>query len=264
MKKISKILFFMHCLLLVQFAATAQGDAGAVASIAAMTEDILLLPEKEAEVQKQVWSLGSINGLKTIKSLFIYDLGLNLTRSLGEGQRVSLESSYRFSDPKLTQNWGRRSMNMKAEIGTFVVGASYEWFPFVWRRTSDSDFFQSLKVISGFWYVHNPVYSFDTSLAGSVQVGTFTFSPEEVGSVFTTITTHKIQPFLGLGYDPFYLGKKISFIVKGGGLYQGPPKVAMSAYNMLTPTAGQASRFQSNLSDYQIIPFAQALIQINL
>jgi hypothetical protein len=264
MKKNSLTFFFTLAFLLLQIAATAQTDTRLVASETGLKEEIIIVPAKEVKGEKHDWSFGSINGLKTIKSLFIYDLGLNLTRSLGEGQRVSLESSYRFSDPKLAQSWGRRPMNMKAEIATFVVGASYEWFPFVLGKRGSSDFFQSLKVIGGFWYVHNPVYFFDTSLAESVQWDTLTFSIEEVGSVFTTITTNKVQPFLGVGYDPFYLYKKISFSLKGGALYQGQPKVAMTASNMLAPTAGQASKFQSNLSDYQIIPFAQMSLQINL
>jgi hypothetical protein len=85
-----------------------------------------------------------------------------------------------------------------------------------------------------------------------------------VGNVATTISTNKVQPFVGLGYDTFYNSNNVSFSINGGFLYQGKPEVTMVATNMLKPTEESAARFEQNLESYQFSPFIQLLIQFNL
>jgi hypothetical protein len=40
--------------------------------------------------------------------------------------------------------------------------------------------------------------------------------------VSTTINTNNVQPYVGVGYDQFYLGKNINFSFNSGFVYQGP------------------------------------------
>jgi hypothetical protein len=209
------------------------------------------------------WSLGPVAGIKFIKSLVIYDFGLQASRTVSIGQRIRFEASYRTSGDNLKQNWGRIPMNMKTDIGTLILGAGYDWFPFV-SSGNHREFLESLKAIGGVWYINKPKYYFDASLQDPLVWGSITFSPEEIGSVATTIETNKVQPFLGLGYDEFYLGKNINFSVNGGIFYQGKPKVTMLATNMLKPTEESAARFEHNLESYQFSPFVQIVIQYNL
>jgi len=209
------------------------------------------------------WSIAPVTGLKTIKSLVIYDFGLQIAYSFNSSQRLRLEGGYRTSAPNLIQNWGSRETNMKSNINSVTSGLSYEWFPMV-SFGSDSKILKQIKVFTGVSYLTNPVYAFDVSLTEAVSWGAITFTPEEVGSVATTITTNKTQPFIGLGYDTFNLGKKLSFGVNGGMLYQGKPQVTMVATNMLKPTETQAERFESNLQVYQFSPFVQLFLQFNL
>jgi hypothetical protein len=217
------------------------------------------------------WSFGLIAGGKTIKSLFVYDYGVYVTKSLTVGQRIRLEGNYRTSGPLFEQKWGSYTMNMATNIGSPMGGLSYEWFPFVhasgktprfWKFKPN--FFRSLKLKAGAWYVQDPVYNFEASLVDPVKWGSITFSPQEIGSVKTTISTQKIQPYIGIGYDRFYVGKRSNISLEGGLLYQGKPQVSMTATNMLELTATQAPILQSNLGDYQIIPFVQVVYQISL
>ena len=217
------------------------------------------------------WSIGLIAGGKTIKSLFVYDYGIEISKSIGLGHRIRIEGNYRTSGPMFEQAWGSYYMNMKTEIGSPMGGISYEWFPFVhagakavsfWKLKPN--FFRSLKIKAGAWYVNDPVYRFDASLVNAVKWGSIIFTTEEIGSVKTTIATEKIQPYVGLGYDRFYVGKRTNISLEGGLLYQGKPKVGMTATNMLELTYTQAPKLQDNLGDYQIIPFAQILLQIRL
>jgi len=217
------------------------------------------------------WSIGLITGAKTFKSLVVYDYGIQITKSIARGHRVRVEGNYRTSGPMFEQKWGPYTMNMKTNIASPMGGISYEWFPFVQSGSKSisvwklkPNFFRSLKVKAGAWYVNDPKYQFDASLVDAVKWGTMVFTTEEIGSVKTTISTQSIQPYVGLGYDRFYVGKKYNISVEGGLLYQGKPEVSMTATNMLELTSTQAPILQNNLGDYQIIPFAQILLQIRL
>lgn len=215
--------------------------------------------------QSSPWSVGILTGGKTIKSLFVYDYGLTLTKSIANGHRVGVEVDYRTSGPLLEQKWGTYLMNMETNIGSPMGGLNYQWFPFVSSsREVKSNLLKSLKLKAGAWYIHNPQYEFDASLADPVTWGSITFTTEEVGSVATTITTNKIQPYLGLGYDRFFVGKRMNVVLEGGILFQGKPQVTMIATNMLEQTATIAPIFQRNLGDYQLIPFLQLQLQIRL
>jgi hypothetical protein len=209
------------------------------------------------------WSVAPVVGVKAIKSLVLYDFGVQFAHSIGTGQRLRLETSYRTSAPNLIQNWGKREMNMRSNIHSFIAAANYEWNPFVYYGT-ENRYLLPVKILGGISYLTNPTYSFDVSVTEAVSWGSINFSPEEIGSVATTITTNKAQPFVGAGYDTFYLGKKLSFGVNGGVVYQGKPRVVMTATNMLKPTETQAERFESNLQVYQFSPFVQVFVQYNL
>jgi hypothetical protein len=215
--------------------------------------------------QSSPWSIGLLAGGKTIKNLFVYDYGITFTESFAKGHRIGIEVDYRTSGPLLEQNWGKYAMNMETNISSGMGGVNYQWFPFVaCSREVKSNLLKSLKLKTGFWYVGNPVYQFNASLANPVSWGSITFTTEEVGSVATTITTHPIQPYLGLGYDRFYVGKRTNIVLEGGFLYQGKPQVAMTANNMLSQSSELAPIFQNNLGDYQFIPFLQLQLQIRL
>jgi hypothetical protein len=215
--------------------------------------------------QSTPWSIGFLAGGKTIKNLFVYDYGITFTESFAKGHRLGIEADYRTSGPMLEQYWGRYLMKMESNISSGMGGVNYQWFPFVaCKREVKSNFLKSIKMKTGFWYVGNPVYEFSASLANPVTWGSITFTTEEVGSVATTITTQNIQPYLGLGYDRFYVGKRTNIVLEGGLLYQGKPQVKMLATNMLEQSSEVAPILQNNLGDYQIIPFLQLQLQIRL
>lgn len=222
--------------------------------------------QKENAAAKQLdvkWAAGPIAGFKTIKELYIYDIGVQVSRPIATGKHLRFELSYRFANSNLDQNWGKIPMKMKSDIESIVLGAGYDWFPFV-GKSDHGKFLKSVKVISGLWYVNKPEYFFDASLQDPLKWGELTISAEEIGNVATTIKTNKVQPFLGLGYDTFYLSNKVKININGGMLYQGEPKVTMHATNMLKPTEESAVRLQENLKSYQFTPFVQLSVQFNL
>ena len=92
----------------------------------------VLAPAKDSvALQQYSWSVGPIVGFKAIKSLMIYDIGVQASRSIFKGQRIRVEISTRSSGSSLEQDWGRIAMNNKVDINSLVLGGSYDWFPFV-------------------------------------------------------------------------------------------------------------------------------------
>lgn len=220
-------------------------------------------PDTSEKSKYSSWSIGPVADVRAVKSLVVYDLGLQISRTLSVGQRLRFEASYRTSASKLEMNWGTIPMNMKANIGSLILGANYDWFPFV-AGGVHGPFLKSLKVIGGVYYTDKPEYYFDASLQDGLVWGDLTFSPDELGSVATNIRTNKVQPFLGMGYDEFYRGERINFGVNAGILYHGKPQVTMDGTNMLEPTEENAGRLEQNLSRYQFAPLIQLFIQYNL
>jgi hypothetical protein len=251
-KKIAIVLIF---LLISCFA---QGQDTNVKAAKSNSHQLLIGKEKYSK-----WSIGVSEGFKTIKSLIIYDYSLQVSRTIVVGQRIRLEAGYRTSAPSLEQNWGSTAMIMKADINSLIVGVSYDWFPFV-KSDGYGQFLQSFKVSCGMSYLDKPEYVFDARLKNPLVWRDITFSVEEVGVVSTTINTSNVQPYVGVGYDQFYLGKNINFSFNSGFVYQGRPKVTIVATEMLKATSESGPKLQSNLRSYQVIPFIQLQIQYNL
>jgi hypothetical protein len=254
------------------FALQAQQIANKPASPAKKVDSL------QINVKDYQWSIGFIFGGKTKKSPFVrdyerlsvYDFGIQVTKSIALGHRIRIEGTYRTSSD-FVQPWGSTFMNMKTDINTPIGGISYEWFPFVragakavsiWKFKPN--FFHSLKIKAGAWYVQDPIYRIEATLVDPVKWGNTVFTNEEIGSVKLTVATEKIQPFLGLGYDRFYVGKRTNISLEGGLLYQGKPQVVMIASNVVELTSIRAPVLQSNMSNFSIIPFAQILLQIRL
>jgi hypothetical protein len=214
------------------------------------------------EVNYSKWSVAPVFGYKQIKTLSIFDLGVVVTKSIAKGHRINLDLSYRTSGSNLDQYWHNTPMKMKVDIGSLVAGVGYNWFPFV-ANGVHGDFLKSITVMGGLWYVSKPEYIFDASLVDPLVWGDLTFSTEEIGMVATTIKTNKVQPYLGLGFNQFYLGNKVNLVVNGGILYQGKPEVTMVATNMLKPSEESAARLQDNMSVLEVAPFVQLALQYN-
>jgi hypothetical protein len=236
------------------------------------TSYVAKLGSKQTNDKDKQWTVGMILGAKTINSLFIYDYGLQVTKSISFGHRISLEANYRTSLPIFEQSFGSYLLNFKADIGSPIFGISYEWFPFKQAgggnnidRKGNYNFLRSLKVKAGTWFMKEPIYRFEINSANELNGSTFNFNSGEIGWVKMFIETKKVQPFIGLGYDRFYVGKRINIAIDGGLLYQGTPMVSTSASNsnLLSVATTQSTKLQNYLVNFQIIPYLQVISKIS-
>lgn len=210
------------------------------------------------------WALGAVASFKPVKSVLIYDLGVQASRSVTIGQRIRIEAGYRSTaGSDLVVKWGGVPLNIKTDVSSLVFGACYDWFPFV-TSGNHGQFLKAAKIFAGISYFSKPEYAFEAGLRNPYVFKDTAYTPEEVGVVLTTIKTNKIQPYLGIGYDQFYLVKNINFSFNAGVMYHGKPQVNMVATKMLKPTEENAGKFEKNLESYQFMPLLQVLIQFNL
>jgi len=209
--------------------------------------------------QRSNYAINSIAGVTNFKNLFVYDFGVNLTKSISDESKINVSLMYRTSAPILNQLWGNYPMVMHSTIGSGVINFRYDYFPFL--DIKKHKLFRNIKLTAGLQYVENPVYSFRASLRDAVKWGQLTFTQDEVGYVDLVLKTNQLQPTLGIGYDEFFLNNKLSFGFDAGGVYNGYPTVTMDAHNMLEQTVKSAPRLQYNLRSYNVIPYLQLNLQ---
>jgi hypothetical protein len=255
-RKIFKIYLFIS-LLFLQVTVRAQ--------ISETTTDIEAISVKQnVETNRADWAIGTIASFKPIKSVLIYDVGIQVSRSVAKGKRISVEAGYRTTaGSNFEQNFGNIPLSIKTDISSLLIGACYDYFPYV-SSGAHGNVLRSLKLFGGVLYFSNPEYDFDAGLKETFVVGDYSFASEDVGAVLTKIKTNKIQPYLGIGYDQFYLVKNINFSINAGIMYHGKPEVSMVATKMLKRTAENAGRIEKKIENYQFMPLVQLLIQFNL
>lgn len=181
-------------------------------------------------------------------------ISLEATKQVRKDALVNLSLGYRSYQADFRQDWAKKDVTTSPDVSTAILGASYDWFPFN-DHAKMKPFFKALKVKGGLQYVFNPVYTFTSNLSEDVKWGQMTFTQEEVGTMYTTVKTNKLQPFAAAGYDQFFSGKQWSFGADLGWVYQGKPDVTMEATNMLEPSESQAEVMEENLKTWQFLPF---------
>lgn len=215
--------------------------------------------QKGVDSVRSIFAINSVAGVTNFKNLLVYDFGINLSKAISDKSKINLSLLYRTSAPVLYQNWGRYPMVMNSDISSGIINFRYDFFPFL--DIEKYKIFRKVKLTAGLQYVENPNYSFKASLRDAVKWGQLTFSQEEVGWVDLTLKTNKLQPTLGIGYDGFFITKKLTFGFDAGGVYSGYPIVKMLAHNMLEQTVDNAPRLEYNLRSYNVIPYLQFNIQ---
>ena len=224
---------------------------------------VLGSPELNAQDSTRTSSFFTENVHRVSASLGTNGISAEASRQIGANRLVNLSAGYRFYQFDFTQDWKKRRVTTSPDISTAIVGVSYDWFPFLEHK---SPLVQALKLKAGLQYVFNPVYRFESQLDEEVKWGEVVFTPEEVGTMHTKMTTNKLQPFLAAGYDQFFQEKKYSFGADLGFLYQGKPKVDMEANNMLEPsaTAEQEAIVEKNMKSYQLFPYVALKFSVRL
>lgn len=82
----------------------------------------------------------------------------------------------------------------------------------------------------------------------SYTVGGDTYSPDDLGTLEAEFTFNKIAPYLALGFGNPFSGSSFGMNMDIGWIFQGSPKVTMTAEGLLEASAEQAPQLEQNMS----------------
>lgn len=87
-----------------------------------------------------------------------------------------------------------------------------------------------------------------------VEVGTRTYTPEEIGDLSAVIRPGiTIAPYGGVGFGRA-IARRVGVMFDVGAVYLGSPEVDITATGMLAPTAQEADQLEENLAWVQVYP----------
>jgi hypothetical protein len=183
-------------------------------------------------------------------SLKASTLGVSLEgiRSIGEQFNVRAGVSY-FS---LNVNGGGGSNDYiySGKLKLLTFSALADWFPF-----------SSSYRVTGGAFINLNKGDLTLTPASSHTIGNTTYTPEILGNVMANVTFNKITPYLGLGIGNRNVREGLSFSLDAGAIYQGAPKVALTANGLLEPSAEQGPKIEDNIKWFKFYPvFAIGII----
>lgn len=186
---------------------------------------------------------------------------MEAAQRFNKNSQWNISLGYRFYRFDFQQQWRKKDITTSPDVQTLVAGASYDWFPFLHKKNKPQ-WMQALKAKAGAQYVAHPVYRFRSRLSTNTQWGRMSFSQAEVGTMHTTVTTNKLQPFVAAGYDrSVQTKKKYSIGADLGWIYQGKPSVTMKGDYLLETAASQSAQVERNLRSWQFFPYLQFRFQ---
>lgn len=111
----------------------------------------------------------------------------------------------------------------------------------------------AFHITGGFLLSSNQVEVTGTPLE-TYELGGYTFTPDDIGSLTLKLYTRKLNPYLGLGFGTSVPNRRVSLKFELGTVFHGQPKVDMNATGMIAPTAQQADLIAGNMAEYKYWP----------
>ncbi|MBU0549730.1 MAG: hypothetical protein KKH80_01080 [Candidatus Omnitrophica bacterium] len=137
------------------------------------------------------------------------------------------------------------------DLELFSVSALLDWHPFK----------NSFRITSGALYNQNSL-DMNAKTASSYTIGSATYTAAQVGSLTGELDFDEVNPYLGIGWgNAVGKNKQWSFSFDIGVVYQGSPKVDLSANGTLSGNAAfqanldrEEQNLEDELEDYQFYP----------
>jgi hypothetical protein len=89
---------------------------------------------------------------------------------------------------------------------------------------------------------------------GSHILGGIIYTPEMLGEISTKVKVNLLTPYLGFGLGNRSISEGFDFTMDVGVIYQGTPKVNLSAKGLLAPSAEQESLVEHNTKWFKFYP----------
>lgn len=176
------------------------------------------------------------------------------TLGAGAGMAVSvgsaLEARIGVNGFAFSMNRTSGNVDYDARVKLRSADALLDWFP--WAN--------GLRVSIGAAYNDNRIdLNGRPSMAGAFTLNGMSFSASQVGMLRGDVTFQKAAPYVGIGWGRAAgAAKGVGLVMDLGALYQGFPKVRLSASGMIPAAFAESARRQleSDLRGYRWYPIA--------
>lgn len=99
----------------------------------------------------------------------------------------------------------------------------------------------------------------------NVEIGSQTFTPQQVGTLNLAGDLEDTAPFVGLGWDTTFENPGIGFKFLAGAMFTGTPQINLTATggtlsndaNFQTQLAQEEQNLQDDINDYEVYPVVQ-------
>ena len=179
--------------------------------------------------------------------------GFSLQRQVSAKFAFGASGNSLNASTKLFHYFAGKIIKTKASTNSLQAEAFVKWYPFGQDYFGDYER-NRLFVRAGAALREDPSYFGSTSFWDKFEFGDFVLTQDQIGSVDMRITTNKIQPFAGLGYN-IINSYRFAVSAEAGSFYHGTPSMKVTATGILQSNAMNEARLNEIVSTVKFLPY---------
>ncbi len=208
---------------------------GLYAQEEAPEDTVLSAPVSEKFTMAEGWGAGlNVN---------TFGPGISISKTINK--QLALRIGGNYMKYKFDREFGFEDVNVHNDILIGKISILGDWYPF--------GGFEIFHITGGLLYNFTKGV-FTTSSNTTYRVGSYEFTPSDIGNLKVTVTPNKFQPYLGIGLGRAVPENVVGFKFEIGTSYQGPPRVDMEANGLIEPTAEQEDIVNANIEGFILYP----------
>ena len=154
---------------------------------------------------------------------------------------------------KLFHYFAGQIIKTKASTNSLQAEAFVKWFPMGQDYFGDYER-NRLYLRAGAAFREDPTYFGSTSFWDKFEFGDFVLTDEQIGSVDMKITTNRIQPFAGVGYN-IINSYRFAVSAEAGSFYHGTPTMKVTASGILQSNVMNEAQLNKIVSTINFLPY---------
>ena len=179
--------------------------------------------------------------------------GFSLQRQVSAKLAFGVSGNSLNASTKLFHYFAGKIIKTKASTHSLQAEAFVKWYPMGQDYFGDYER-NRLYVRAGAALREDPTYNGSTSFWDKFEFGEFVLTQDQIGSVDMKITTNKIQPFAGLGYN-IINSYRFAVSAEAGSFYHGTPSMKVTATGILQSNAMNEARLNEIVSTVKFLPY---------
>lgn len=188
-------------------------------------------------------SIPNVSAQKYAVSLKASTIGVSLEGVRSFGDQLNARAGLSYFTFNTSGGGGGDDYTYDGKLKLLTFSALADWFPFEYNFR-----------ITGGIFINLNKGDLTLTPATTHSLGGTVYTPEMLGSLSATVDVNKISPYLGLGYGNRLLTEGLGFTLDVGAIYQGAPKVDLTAKGLLEPSAEQGPLIEDNIKWFKFYP----------